>query len=114
VVVGQERGAGSGALLGTRTPEETEFDQFSSRLLICCPLNLVGLFFVFQEFNRINLLVIADGLDGGIAGDESRLGLLDGLVQVPQMTPFWLPEQTCVSHQQHFSIECLNATIDCH
>jgi hypothetical protein len=63
---------------------------------------------------RSNLLVTPDGLDGGIAGDERRLGLLDGLVQVPQVTPFRLSKQTCVPYQQLFQMiraGFLNATI---
>lgn len=42
----------------------------------------------------MDLLVVADVLDGRVAGDERRLGLLDGLVQVRQVTPFRLPKQT--------------------
>jgi hypothetical protein len=42
----------------------------------------------------LDLLVVADGLDGRVGGDERRLRLLDGLVQVPQVAPFRLPEQT--------------------
>ena len=47
----------------------------------------------------MNLLIVPDALDGGISGDERRLGLLDGLVQVPQVTPFRLPDQTCAPCQ---------------
>ena len=30
-----------------------------------------------------------------MAGDENPLGLLDGLVQVPLVSPVQLPKQTC-------------------
>lgn len=34
------------------------------------------------------LLVVPDGLDCGVDRDQRQLGLLDGLVQVPQETHF--------------------------
>ena len=44
--------------------------------------------------SNINLLIVSKWLDSRITRNQCRFGLLDGPMQVPQMTPFRLPKHT--------------------
>lgn len=66
---------------------------------------------MWDILSYIYLLIVSKWLDCWITRNQHRFSLLDGPVQVPQVTPFWLPKQTWKVNPMIFRCRKLSGNI---